>query len=57
MLETYQVNTQGGLSPPEQAIREACGLILSRIRRNPLGQWALRDPQMAFDEMELTDGR
>jgi hypothetical protein len=57
MLEVNQVNTVAGLSQPESALREAVSIILSRIRRDPLGQWALRDPQMAFDEMELTDGR
>ena len=41
-----------GLSEPEAALRDACSLILSRVRKDALGSLKLVSPQMSFDEVD-----
>lgn len=42
-----------GFSEPERAVKAACAVILTRVRRDALGQYHLAPLQMRLDEVDV----
>ena len=50
MLRLLKANQVIGLSEPERAVLGGCVILLSHIREDALGEYRIRELQMALDE-------